>query len=55
MTLDLFTKTTGARAAVAHVNKGKELTGATLGVNSRPWLRGDVQEATYAVQQIRYS
>jgi hypothetical protein len=29
MTLDLFTKRTGARAAVAHVNKSKELTGAT--------------------------
>jgi hypothetical protein len=28
-TLDLLTKTTGALAAVAHVNKVKELTGAT--------------------------
>jgi hypothetical protein len=28
MTLDLLTKTTGARAAVAHVNKVKELTGS---------------------------
>ena len=28
-TLDLLTKTTGARAAVAHINKVNELTGAT--------------------------
>jgi hypothetical protein len=29
MTLDLLTKTTGARAAVAHVKKVAELTGAS--------------------------
>jgi hypothetical protein len=29
LTLDLLTKTTGARAAVAHINKVNELTGAT--------------------------
>ena len=28
MALDLLTKTTGARAAVAHINKVNELTGA---------------------------
>jgi hypothetical protein len=28
-TLDLLTKTTGARAAVAHIHKVNELTGAT--------------------------
>jgi len=29
VTLDLLTKTTGARAAIAHINKVNELIGAT--------------------------
>jgi hypothetical protein len=35
VTLDLLTKTTGARAAVAHVNKVNELIGATRPHSSR--------------------
>ena len=35
MTLDLLTKTTGARAAVAHLNKVAELTGATRAASSK--------------------